>query len=48
MTNLLIVDQIFDNNGGTGLSDPATRYAQVSGNVLTLEIDGDSIDFQRQ
>ena len=48
MTNLLIVDQIFDNNGDTGLSDPATRYAKVSGNVLTLEIDGDSIDFQRQ
>jgi len=48
MTNLLIVYQIFDNNGGTGLSDPATRYAKVSGNVLTLEIDGDSIDFQRQ
>ncbi|OLF34774.1 hypothetical protein BTV99_12950, partial [Psychrobacter sp. Rd 27.2] len=30
-TKALTVDQIFDNNGSTGLSDPLTRYARVSG-----------------
>lgn len=56
-TKALTVDQIFDNNGSTGLSDPLTRYARVSGDVLTLEFDdnrngvidsNESLDFDRQ
>jgi hypothetical protein len=60
-TGLLTVTQIFDNNGDTGLTDAAngltTLFAQVSGDVLTLQFDdnlngiieeGESLEFQRQ
>lgn len=56
-TGALTVSQIFDNNGTTGLSDPLTRYARVSGDILTLEFDddndgvidsGESLGFDRQ
>ena len=40
-TGALTVSQIFDNNGTTGLSDPLTRYARVSGDILTFEFDDD-------
>ena len=38
-TGELIVSQIFDNNGSTGLSDPLTRYLQVTSKQLTLKVD---------
>ncbi len=38
-TGELKVNQIFDNNGDTGLSDILLRYARVSGDTLTLEVD---------
>lgn len=56
-TGALTVTQIFDNNGTTGLSDPLTRYARVSGDTLTFEFDdnkngmidsNESLDFDRQ
>lgn len=56
-TKALTASQIFDNNGTTGLSDPLSRYARVSGDVLTLEFDdnnnnvidsNESLDFDRQ
>lgn len=56
-TKALTVSQIFDNNGSTGLSDPLTQYARVSGDILTLEFDdnrngvidsNESLDFERQ
>ncbi len=56
-TKALTVSQIFDNNGTTGLSDLITRYARVSGDILTLEFDdnnngviesNESLDFERQ
>ena len=56
-TKALTASQIFDNNGTTGLSDPLSRYARVSRDVLTLEFDdnnnnvidsNESLDFDRQ
>ena len=56
-TGALTVNQLFDNNGTTGLSDPLTRYVRVSGDVLTLEFDdnnnnvidsNESLNFNRQ
>ncbi|WP_197466590.1 hypothetical protein, partial [Oleiphilus sp. HI0080] len=60
-TGELTVTQIFDGNGDTGLTDAAngltTLFAQVSGDVLTLQFDdnlngtiedGESLDFQRK
>ncbi len=59
-TGLLTVTQIFDGNGDTGLTDyvgQTTLFAQVSGDVLTLQFDdnqngtidaGESLDFQRE
>lgn len=38
-TGELKVNQIFDNNGDTGLSDILIRYARISGDTLTLEVD---------
>ena len=38
-TGELSVNQKFDNNGDTGLSDPLDRYVSVSGNTLTLKVD---------
>lgn len=59
-TGQLTVDQTFDGNGSTGLTDfvdgPVTLFAQVSGDVLTLQFDddqsgsideGESLDFSR-
>lgn len=59
-TGLLTVTQIFDNNSDTGLTDfvgQTTLFAQVSGDVLTLQFDDndngtidtdESLDFQRK
>lgn len=60
-TGQLTVTQTFDGNGDTGLTDAAngltTLFAQVSGDVLTLQFDddlsgiidaGESLEFQRQ
>ena len=60
-TGQLTVTQTFDGNGDTGLTDAAngltTLFAQVSGDVLTLQFDDnlngtietdESLDFQRQ
>ena len=38
-TNALTINTTFDRNGNTGLSDPLTRYARVSGDLLTLQVD---------
>jgi hypothetical protein len=59
-TGQLTVTQTFDGNGDTGLTDAAngltTLFAQVSGDVLTLQFDdnlngtieaGESLDFSR-
>ena len=36
---------IYDDNAGTGLSEPRTRYARVTGNTaLTIEVDGNQND----
>ena len=61
VTGELSVTQTFDNNGDTGLTDAAngltTLFAQVSGDVLTLQFDDnqngtidqdESIDLERQ
>lgn len=60
-TGQLTVTQMFDNNGDSGLTDAAngqhTLYAQVSGDVLTLQFDEnnsgsidehESLEFQRK
>jgi frataxin-like iron-binding protein CyaY len=56
-TGLLTVTQIFDNNSDTGLTDIVPYFAQVSGDVLTLQFDNnqngtidtdESLDFQRK
>ena len=60
-TGQLTVTQTFDDNGDTGLTDAAngqtTLFAQVSGDVLTLQFDDnqngtietdESLEFQRQ
>lgn len=47
-TNQLTTDQIFDSNSGKGLSEPATRYANVTNDEqLILDVDDDSFTFSR-
>ena len=41
-TGRLATSMLYDDNGGTGLSEPRTRYARVTGDTaLTIEADND-------
>jgi len=50
VTGQLTTTIIYDGNAGTGLSEPRTRYARVTGNTaLTIEVDDnqdDVIDYE--
>ncbi|MGO1512816.1 MAG: hypothetical protein ACTHYX_08810 [Psychrobacter sp.] len=40
VTNKLSTTIVYDDNGGTGFSEPKTRYARVTGNIsLSIELD---------
>ncbi|WP_372811776.1 LptM family lipoprotein [Pseudoalteromonas nigrifaciens] len=45
VTDQLTTTIIYDDNAGTGLSEPRTRYARVTGNTaLTIEVDDNQDD----
>lgn len=45
VTSQLVTTTIYDDNAGTGLSEPRTRYARVTGNTaLTIEVDDNQND----
>ena len=47
-TGLLQTSQIFDSNGGKGLSEPRTRYARVTDDEkLNIDVDDETFTFSR-